>query len=408
MDGARPGPGNRGGAGAAGNGSGQAEDQEKGSGVRFPYGYDADVYVDKAVALLRENYPWVTRAHLNPRYRFSIEKENGAYEYIEYTKGRKGRETREVIPCYFEEMDAEEFIRYIASCSETRIVSENRIIDAYSVPFYPTDVSGDWHLEHYIFRKHATGDYTVSVQAGDRSAGAGRVFGIPRRCFEQPTFDRFLDEYAEVVPGGSFGLYKEDLIDDGQLKAFLEYTPRKPHPEVEVIELAERTVIGQYVFCGGDRDAPIKTNTWPVEEADRVELLWQTVKDRLNEIEPFVKKSDGVIPGYWGIMSGGFPESDFTPWRRYYKSGYYFAAVETVAAGDAEQALPSGDWKETIIPEGEFVVSEAVEEPYDAVFMEYVRTILPEMGYRLSGGVCEYIDAASGGLRLYFPVKKLP
>ncbi len=37
------------------------------------------------------------------------------------------------------------------------------------------------------------------------------------------TYEEFLDRYLEIVPGGAFGLYKEDLLPDEDLKRFLGY-----------------------------------------------------------------------------------------------------------------------------------------------------------------------------------------
>lgn len=190
--------------------------------VKFPYGYDVNVYLDKALDLLKESYPWVTEKHLNRRYSFAIEQENGEYEFIEYYKEKKGKRSREVLKGYMEDMNGEQFIHHVVFCHESHVVYSNEVVDTYNVPFGHVDLNG-WNLERYVFEKRATGDYTVSVTAGDRSAGAGRTFGISAKCFAQPTFEGFLDEYEKIVPGDDFGLYKEDLIGDARLKEFLGY-----------------------------------------------------------------------------------------------------------------------------------------------------------------------------------------
>ena len=37
------------------------------------------------------------------------------------------------------------------------------------------------------------------------------------------TYEEFLDRYLKIVPGASFGIYKEDLLPDSKLKKFLGY-----------------------------------------------------------------------------------------------------------------------------------------------------------------------------------------
>ena len=53
--------------------------------------------------------------------------------------------------------------------------------------------------------------------------GGGREFFITPYCFEAKTYGEFLDRYLEIVPGGSFGLHKQDLLPNKELKEFLGY-----------------------------------------------------------------------------------------------------------------------------------------------------------------------------------------
>lgn len=193
---------------------------------KFRYGYDVKVYVDKGMEKLRENYPWVTKKNLDRHYRFAIEKEDGDYEFIEYYKSGK-KESRSVLTGYSGDMDAEQFISHFVFCHESYVIYNNKVVEEYKVPYEPVEMIGGWRLEKYVFSKRASGDYTVYVQAGDRVTGSGRDFGISAKCFEQPTFDKFLDEYIKIVPGNIFGLTKEDLIKDDKLKEFLGYADRE-------------------------------------------------------------------------------------------------------------------------------------------------------------------------------------
>ena len=98
----------------------------------------------------------------------------------------------------------------------------NPVVAEYAVPFESVDANG-WWLEKYIIYKLKTGDYKVYVQAGDRTTGGGREFFITPDCFEAKTYEEFLDRYLEIVPGSSFGLKKEDLAPNEDLRKFFGY-----------------------------------------------------------------------------------------------------------------------------------------------------------------------------------------
>ena len=40
---------------------------------------------------------------------------------------------------------------------------------------------------------------------------------------ENSSYEEFLDRYQEIVPGGSFGIYKKDMQSNKELKKFLGY-----------------------------------------------------------------------------------------------------------------------------------------------------------------------------------------
>ena len=117
---------------------------------------------------------------------------------------------------------AEDFIKKLIRDYQDAALRANPVVDTYSVPLKPVDLNG-WELEKYAFSKLKSGDYKVNVTAGDRTAGASREFFITPYCFEAESYDEFLDRYLEIVPGGSFGLNKEDLIADEKLKTFLGF-----------------------------------------------------------------------------------------------------------------------------------------------------------------------------------------
>ncbi|MBQ4372395.1 MAG: hypothetical protein II803_08255, partial [Firmicutes bacterium] len=73
------------------------------------------------------------------------------------------------------------------------------------------------------FSKLKSGDYKVSVTAGDRVTGGSRDFFITPYCFEAKSYEEFLDRYLEIVPDYSFGLGKKELLPDKDLQRFLGY-----------------------------------------------------------------------------------------------------------------------------------------------------------------------------------------
>lgn len=95
-------------------------------------------------------------------------------------------------------------------------------MDSYDVPFGKVEIYG-WFLEKYTVCKLKSGDYRVDVQAGNRTTGGNRTFFITPDCFKADTYEEFLDRYQEVVPGCSFGITKEDMLSNEELKRFFGY-----------------------------------------------------------------------------------------------------------------------------------------------------------------------------------------
>ena len=120
---------------------------------------------------------------------------------------------------------ADDFIGHVERNYQEAAIRANPVVEKYAVPremMGKADLHG-WYLERYEFYKLKTGDYKVFVQAGDRTTGGSREFFITPYCFEAKTYDEFLDRYLEIVPGGSFGLGKNDLLTNRELKKFMGY-----------------------------------------------------------------------------------------------------------------------------------------------------------------------------------------
>lgn len=195
--------------------------------IKFSYGYDIEVYMEKALEELKKLYPWANRSQFNKQRRFAIELEKGEYHFIRYTDFGEGDIKREVLdvrpPSYKPIHTAADIIREIVCANEYEVMHAIKVVKTYSVPFEQGRMADKhWYLEHYDFKRMDSGDYFVFVQAGNGGTGGGRDFYIPREYFKG-SYKNFLDKYTKLVPGDSFGLYREDLEKDQKLKAFLGF-----------------------------------------------------------------------------------------------------------------------------------------------------------------------------------------
>ena len=182
---------------------------------KFPYGYDVNVYIDKAVEKMKFTYPWASRDLFDNRYEYYIEKKNNKYEYC-YVYHYDDEDRKYVL-----DKDGDGFIDYIIFQQEYKIESYNEVTDVFVVPGQSGKCLHGWYLERYEFRKHEMGGFSVFCQAGDRTTGGSRTFFIPPSYFKG-TYEEFMDKYIELVPP-SFGFTKEELLKIPELKKFLEY-----------------------------------------------------------------------------------------------------------------------------------------------------------------------------------------
>ena len=286
-------------------------------------------------------------------------------------------------------------------------------IDRYDVPFLPQEVVGGWNLERYYFMKFEGDVFFSSVTAGDRVAGAGRTFYIPPRLIKNHTYQEFLEAYFDkIAEPWAFGLSVSELIDDGQLKAFLGFTENKPQQEVTEISLKEMNLYYKHEFIRGDCMNHIKENQID-NKTDLVEEGWKEFKKDLHSIKTYtVKDENGDIPCYWGIMTKDNVFRDDiefeTYWDHYYRTGSYVYAVEVES--DAPKRNLRSDWNSNVLPTRNYVVVDVTgktSEEYDEIFLNYIDNVIPEMGCRLSGAILERIDPKNGEIQLYFPIKEL-
>ncbi len=182
---------------------------------KFPYGYDVDKYIDKAIEKMAYTYPWVKKEILDKRYEYVIEKINNSYQYA-YIYHWSDSSEKTIL-----KIDGEKFIEQIMWDQEHVVQEYNKIKDVFVVPGQSGKILHGWHLENYEFRSHKLGGYSVFCQAGDRVTGGSRTFFIPPSYFDGD-YDEFLDKYIELVPS-SFGFTREELANIPELKKFLGY-----------------------------------------------------------------------------------------------------------------------------------------------------------------------------------------
>ncbi len=183
--------------------------------VKFQLGMDIEVYLEKAFENVKKDYRWFDKTIAEEYCRFAIKKVNGDWEFVRKYKGNR---KYYVCDC----ASSERFIEMVEHDYQEAAIRANSVVDEYKVSFGCIEIHG-WYLERYIFYKLRSGDYKVSVQAGDRVTGGGRDFFITPYCFEAKDYEEFLDRYLEIVPARSFGLGKEELLPDKKLKKFLGY-----------------------------------------------------------------------------------------------------------------------------------------------------------------------------------------
>ena len=76
---------------------------------KFPYGYDVNVYIDKAFERMKETYFWATKEMLNPEWTYAIEQdEDGEYQYVTYYDPGSDEKFRTV----WKEWDYEGFLKH--------------------------------------------------------------------------------------------------------------------------------------------------------------------------------------------------------------------------------------------------------------------------------------------------------
>ncbi|MCR5202045.1 MAG: hypothetical protein K6D02_02995 [Lachnospiraceae bacterium] len=182
---------------------------------KFKFGTDINVYLEKAFNNVKKDYHWLDKNMLKKTFQYDIQKVDGDFEFVI----RNWNEKKFFV---YNVESAEQFIERVEENYKSTALMANERVSSYEPKFGHIEIHG-WNLESYVFHKLKSGDYMVSVTAGDRVTGGSRDFFITPYCFEAKDYEEFLDRYLEIVPDYSFGLGKDELLPDKDLKKFLGY-----------------------------------------------------------------------------------------------------------------------------------------------------------------------------------------
>ena len=182
---------------------------------RFKLGTDINAYLEKAFNNVKKDYRWLDKKMLKNSWQYDIRKVEGDLEFVRKYRNESSYSVYDV-------ESAERFIECLEYDYRSAALQANETVASYAPEFGHISLHG-WNLESYVFYKLQSGDYKVSVTAGDCTAGGSRDFFITPYCFEAKTYEEFLDRYLQIVPDHSFGLGKNELLPDKDLKKFLGY-----------------------------------------------------------------------------------------------------------------------------------------------------------------------------------------
>ena len=155
----------------------------------------------------------------------------------------------------------------------------------------------------------------------------------------------------------------------------------------EIIDLPEITIIGKEGLC--------------TKEKNVVQALWQQANAHFNEIADLgMKNPDGSFVGFLGAMSD--ETMSFLPWTDNFSRGLYLAGVEVYE----DTPVPDG-WVKWVIPARKYLVTDVTQEIYGKTFKVVINSVVPELGMKLAGAVCDFTEPLTGQNKLFFPVEYL-
>ena len=153
----------------------------------------------------------------------------------------------------------------------------------------------------------------------------------------------------------------------------------------EIIDLPEIAIIGKAGLC--------------TKEKNVVQDLWQRANADFSEIANLgMRNTDGSFTGFWGAMSD--ETLSFLPWTDDFSRGLYLAGIEVYE----DAAAPDG-WVKWVMPARKYLVTDVFPESYGVTFRNVIDSLIPELGMKLAGAVCDFTEPATGQNKLFFPVE---
>ena len=153
----------------------------------------------------------------------------------------------------------------------------------------------------------------------------------------------------------------------------------------EIIDLPKIAIIGKEGLC--------------TKEKNTVQALWQQARSSFRDVaELGMKNADGSFVGFWGAMSD--ETMSFLPWTDDFTRGLYLAGIEVYE----DTPVPTG-WVKWIMPARKYLMTEVDPDSYKEAFRTVIEQLIPELGMKLAGAVCDFTEPATGQNKLFFPVE---
>ena len=153
----------------------------------------------------------------------------------------------------------------------------------------------------------------------------------------------------------------------------------------EIIDLPKIAIIGKEGLCTKEKNA--------------VPDLWQQANSNFGDIADLgIRNPDGSFVGFWGAMSD--ETMTFMPWTEDFSRGLYLAGIEVYE----DTQVPEG-WVKWVMPARKYIVTDVAPESYGETFRNVIDGLIPGLGMKLAGAVCDFTDPVTGQNKLFFPVE---
>ena len=122
--------------------------------------------------------------------------------------------------------------------------------------------------------------------------------------------------------------------------------------------------------------------------------------------EGLCTKEKNVVHDLWHQANSNFRGAmsdetlSFMPWTDGFSRGLYLAGVEVYE----DAPVPDG-WVKWVMPARKYLVTEVQPENYGKIFDYVIKSLIPELGMKLAGAVCDFTEPATGQNKLFFPVE---